>query len=158
MTRLTIDFRGFEEFAQLAENLGPVLIARVFRRIRTPVTRIYRLELRRQIKLATERRTGRLARGTIRPRPFGRGARSGLRLFPDFPATAYVTPGSRGRRAASKKGQYGFVVNNAMRPNARPRHFIQKAFNNASARREAQRAIATAARAELRKLLGGLPA
>lgn len=69
-------------------------------------------EVRRAIDDRTTRRTGTLRQSVIiRGRYFGR--RIGLRA--SFPATRYLTPPGRGRRDASKMGQYAFVVDHKVR-------------------------------------------
>lgn len=87
---------------------------------RKEIRKVFQRNLRAEIDKRTTRRTGTLRR-TARIRTLRAGA-SVIALQANFPGTAYNTPRGRGRRGASKSGQYAFVVNHQAR-------FIQAARN-----------------------------
>ncbi|MDE0219361.1 MAG: hypothetical protein OXJ90_08835 [Spirochaetaceae bacterium] len=99
---------------------------------RREIRKVWQRELRREIGVTTTRRTGTLRR-TARVRTLREGA-TVIALATNFPATAYSTPPGRGRRGASKRGQYAFIVNHRAQ-------FIQRSRERALT--EANRAIIT---------------
>lgn len=83
---------------------------RVVTRARRDIVRLYRRVLREEIDFLTTRRTGDLSRNIkINTRTFRRIREYELRS--QYPRTAYATDPRKGRRGASKRGQYAFVVN-----------------------------------------------
>ncbi|MYJ74461.1 MAG: hypothetical protein F4089_04870 [Gammaproteobacteria bacterium] len=83
---------------------------RVVTRARRDIIRLYRQVLREEIEITTTRRTGDLSRNIkIASRTLRQ--RREIILRSQYPRTAYATPVNRGRRGASKRGQYAFVVN-----------------------------------------------
>lgn len=91
---------------------------RTLTRAARDVSRLYARTIQSEIDRTTIRRTGRLRAVKVR---IARDRRNGLiRFVPQFPRTMYNTPFGRGRRGASKMGQYAFVLN-------RRKQFIQQA-------------------------------
>ncbi|MDE0489313.1 MAG: hypothetical protein OXI07_09000 [Gammaproteobacteria bacterium] len=84
------------------------IIWRAMTRAQTEIGREYTKTLRQNIRARTVRRTGSLLRSKIK-KGRDRGTRT-VSILPDFPRTAYVTAPGRGRRGASKQGQYAFVL------------------------------------------------
>lgn len=103
---------------QLARDIATAM-RRLPRLAGRDVTRLYRQHVLAAIDLLTKRRTGNLRRLNARRR----AARGAIIVTTNFPRTAYVTPPSRGRPTASKRGQYAAIVNHR-------RRFIQLANRN----------------------------
>ena len=99
------------------------LVRRTLSRARRDLARVYRRHLRSEIMLATRRRSGALLKVRVITRMDPNKAT--LTIEPTFPATTYATPPGRGRRRASKRGQYAFVLNAT--PTEKPRAFVQRA-------------------------------
>ena len=86
---------------------------RAMARAKRDVGRLHVRHIKREIRRAYTRRTGQLLRS---PRVIMRQFRDGngqptLTVLPNFPLTRYETPRHRGRRDASKQGQWAFVLN-----------------------------------------------
>lgn len=83
------------------------------------ISRLFARHIQAVIDERTTRDTGNLRRVKVKIiRLRNQGT---IRFLPQFPHTAYKTPFGRGRRGASKIGQYAFVVNHNKR-------FIQEAI------------------------------
>ena len=87
------------------------VIVRALSRARSDIGRLYVRHLKREIRGSVRRRTGALLRIKLVRSSIDRNL--SIRLLPTFPATAYETPRNRGRRNASKRGQYAFVLNSS---------------------------------------------
>lgn len=109
---------------EVLEARGPEvynrIVSRALGRASRELRALYLRELKTAIRERTRRRTGRLLRARVLRES---GRRTKFEFLPDFPFTAYQTPLLRGRRNASKKGQYAFVVNSS-------RNFIEAADSN----------------------------
>ena len=125
----TIEFGPKAELEDLILSLDILknqyqrILFRTLARAKRDLVRIYLRELKKNIREDTRRRTGAL----LRVRPISRvigGPNPFLRILPNFPETAYITTAGRGRRGASKRGQYAFVVNAT--PRNQPRRFIER--------------------------------
>lgn len=147
-----LDIRAHIDLHPFVAN-NPALIARLrtvprrtLARARWDLARLYVDEMRRAIDEKTQRRTGAL-RAVRRKVVSVRGGRR-VDVFPTWPRTAYRTPPGRGRRNASKVGQYAFVVNHH-------RGFIQLAQENLRNSPRARRIIQRHAAFILRATLAG---
>ena len=110
----------------------PTILARTLARARSDLSRLYVRHLKRSIRGSVRRRTGALLRLRILRQQSGRFT---IEFLPTFPQTAYFTARNKGRRGASKQGQYAFVLNSS-------RLFIEGANHDFINDPEAKRIIA----------------
>lgn len=141
MARISLDVH-LDRFPEI--NLRRFM-ARTIGRAARDVAALYRRNIRAELDARTVKRTGTLRRSVkVRSRRIAGG-----RVFrPDFPATAYNTPPTRGRRGASKSGQYAFVVNHRT-------HFISVAAHRTERDPELRRILVKHARFILAETLAG---
>ena len=89
---------------------------RAMARAKRDLARLHVRHVKKQIREHHNRDTGTLLRSPrMIVRQFRRNGNPTLRLLPNFPLTRYDTPAGRGRRDASKQGQYAFVLSAASR-------------------------------------------
>jgi len=122
MTAISVKFEGVNRTLAALNYTGEQLQRvryRVIARARRDVIRLFIRILKQEINFSTTRQTGALLGVKVSSRSNRSAGR--ILLTPDFPRTRYQTPLGRGRRDASKQGQYAFVVN------AR-KEFIQRAI------------------------------
>ena len=118
MALLSLSVQGVRRVQRRLRAINRRWTGRTATLARRELRKEFQRNLRREIDTRTRRRSGTLRR-TARIRSPRVGVLN-IVLFADFPGTSYSTPLGRGRRGASKIGQYAFVVNHR-------RHFIQAA-------------------------------